>query len=914
MRRPPDPVLYLWAKSNEAIRNSSGKKVGENPNTWVPLLAHLLDVAACVTVVLERDEDLMSTFAEDFGLEPEAVVPWVAALGGLHDIGKAFPMFQLKWKFREIELGRDLIQKGGFTWSPSDTDGKEVYHAVVSQVVLEKLLHEIGFARETACKVSDAIGAHHGFSADSNACQKARYRLGNEGWTNARKTLFELVLEATGASALDVPSTEELSAEAFMRFAGLVSFCDWIGSNRRWFDAGRAVEDVGAFYRDSCSRAEGALEDIGWPKREVLLPTFTELFGFEPRDLQTVTANLLQTQTEPTLLLIEAPMGEGKTEAAFYGHLLLQHNVGHRGFYIALPTQATGNAMFKRVKDKFLSKLGYTQAPDLQLLHGAAILDKNLEGMRLQIGGTPDDTDTVVAREWFSQKKQGLLSPHAVGTVDQALMSVLNVSHQFVRLYGLSNRTIILDEIHAYEVYTSTLIERLIKWLKAMDSSVILLSATLPKSVRSRLTEAYGGAAPTDDKPYPRITKVDSTKAVVESLQVQKRTYQLAEAPHKIAELARFLIEQSEGGGAVGCIVNTVQRAQDLYKEIAALGVGVPVRLIHARVPAYKRRTLERWASRFLGKYHKEQRNVIVIGTQLLEQSLDIDFDMLISDLAPIDLLLQRAGRLHRHKYVESKDFGRLERPRPVKHQVARLYVAGLQPHAEKPEISEFYWDYVYAPAVLYRTWAVIKDRNGKSLRLPDDFQDTAERPSLLEQVYSAEPLSQACPEAFLNVLSDAEKKLAEKLKVERDKASRVAVPTPQKFFDQLPSDDKREDTDDPGMNVNLRAVTRLGDPSVLVVFLHQRDGALFLSDDTPIDLKKKPTFSEAKKLLQNAVLIGNQTVFWHLLDKPIHAWQKSSLLRYARAIKLEDGVYTVSSKFKMRLDEVLGVVYDRSK
>ncbi|MDQ3398515.1 MAG: CRISPR-associated helicase Cas3', partial [Deinococcota bacterium] len=679
--KPSKASSRLWAKSDR----------GRTDGRWLPLIAHLLDVAACTEAILEWEgKHLKALYATDLGLSAEAVTPWVAALGGLHDLGKAFPGFQLQWTSNGKELGRERLEPGGFTWAVSETEGTPPAHGVVSQYLLKSLLPELGFSKEAARNIADALGAHHGFRASGVDLNEVSRKLGTGLWVTARQWLLEQVLRVTRAADYPAPGVSELSGEAFMRLAGLVSFADWIGSNSKFFPFERSIDDLEVYYDDAVKRANQALEQLGWPKAEPRTLAFNEVFGFPPRSLQTKTIDLLRENHEATLLLIEAPMGEGKTEAALYGHLLLQNGVGHRGFYLALPTQATGNAMFSRTV-RFLEKLGFTEPPDLQLVHGAAILDEKYADMKLNVGEPWKPEQQVVAREWFTHKKRALLSPHGVGTIDQALLSVLNVSHQFVRLWGLGNRTVILDEVHAYELYTSTLIERLVSWLRSLGSSVILLSATLPKATRQRLLEAYGGSLPEDDKPYPRITCVSSAGTLVKGLSAKPLAYELHEAPVDIEPLAVFLRELSEGGGAVGCIVNTVDRAQKLYQAVKGLAGTAEVKLFHARFPVKQRKGIEDWVVDHLGKKTQEPRNIILIATQVAEQSLDIDFDVLVSDLAPVDLLLQRAGRLYRHDDPEA-----FQRQRPPKHDKAHLYVAGLVQNASIPDITTYYWHKVY--------------------------------------------------------------------------------------------------------------------------------------------------------------------------------------------------------------------------
>lgn len=707
-----------------------------------------------------------------------------------------------------------------------------------------------------------------------------------------------------------------------MRFAGLVSVADWIGSNATVFQArgvvrGELLHDLlnpQLYFQMALVQARHGLDAIGWRGQQPQPRTFEQVFPFKPRGLQEVTIQALEGVNRPTLLLIEAPMGEGKTEAALYAHHLLQRQVGHRGLYFALPTQATSNEMFKRVH-KFLEKIGFDEPPDLQLVHGATLLSKTFRELQLNVGDEEEKSGQgIVASEWFTPKKQALLSPHGVGTVDQALLGVLNVGHHFVRLYGLANRTIVFDEVHAYELYTSKLIQRLMQWLHSLGSSVILLSATLPRSVRQSLLTTYGAEPEQQDTPYPRLLRVVSTEVKSYELKTRALRYDLGEAPLEPEALAHFLIAQAEGGGAVGCVLNTVARAQTVFCAVKDLAIQLSappeLLLLHARFPAWQRQEITERLMERVGVKDRKPRHIIVIATQVIEQSIDADFDVLVSDLAPFDLLLQRAGRLYRHD-----DPLTFQRPRPERHDRARLYVAGLLREAPLPDLTTHYWHYVYAPAVLLRTWAVLRQR--QELKLPDDLNDHPGQPSLLEQVYSVEPLPGDFSAAFQTRLAEAEQKLRDERKAEQAYARDQLLPAPDAFFDQPPEDREYTDDDDPGTQQRLRAVTRLGEPSVTVLPLFRRDDALYLKPrgGRAIDLSRKPSLDLVRTLLQHTVSLSNRAIYNRLAYQsgPL-AWQKSPLLRHIRIVELGEHGDALDSSLRLRLDTDLGVVYVRDR
>lgn len=483
-------LAHLWAKTSR-----------DNDGRWHPLILHMLDVAASAEAILTREpESTRTRMAAVLGLEWEQARPWLLFLIACHDLGKACPGFQCKWKnLSSFDAGR----------SPNI----DINHAFVSQIALSAWLQEQGWPEELAELVADAVGCHHGERAAPVLLDRLsgdKRAIGKADWSDGRRELIEALLEVLEPSVM--PTKEKLFGPDFMLLSGLTSFSDWIGSNEEWFKFGNpsGCADLTVWFQSRRACAEQALNAIGWEFRTPLVKeskSFAEVFGsgFVPRPLQQAVADALTELKGPAILLLEAPMGEGKTEAAFFAHLELQRRFGHRGLYIALPTKATGNAMFKRTL-KFLCDQGMDRRLDLQLVHGGALLNDTFEG--LKVSGVYDSQrgGEVRAGEWFTNKKRALLSEYGVGTVDQALLPILPVRHNFVRLWGLANRVVVFDEIHAYDAYTGTLLIHLLRWLLALGSSVVLLSATLPPSIRRKLATVVDSKLPEQEAEYPRLS------------------------------------------------------------------------------------------------------------------------------------------------------------------------------------------------------------------------------------------------------------------------------------------------------------------------------------------------------------------------------------------------------------------------
>ncbi len=913
-------ALSLWAKS---------PKTSADPPDGHAVIAHLLDVAACVWEILEREPaSTLALVAQDLNLEVAQARAWVCALAGLHDLGKASPAFQQKWPVGRERVKTHLSWLGNQRLPTDDTP-----HNHITQVTLPDFLVGCGWDFDVAEKVSDAIGAHHGFRATGGELQQAletRER-GKKDWDEARLELFKAVLEACGVG--QAPSIMSLSGAAFQRIAGLTSFADWVGSSFAFasFDG-----DARAYFERAKVQARAKLDAIGWVPREPLMTQETPIntvFSyldqhFKARPLQDALERLLEVD-QPALFIIEAPMGEGKTEAALYAHLELQRRVLHRGLYIALPTQATGNAMFERTK-AFLASRGRQTPPDLQLLHGATELSEAFQSIKIEPNTTDerDQHDQVVARVWFSNRKRALLSEYGVGTVDQALLSILNVKHQFVRLWGLGNRVVVLDEVHAYDAYTGGLIAVLVRWLHALGSSVILMSATLPDRTRRELLEAFGAKNVPTEK-YPRITRVVDGQAMAQTFKTRdQRPIRLERLPNDIPSLAAKLLELTRRGGCAACIVNTVQRAQDLYRALEVEFEAVDVHLFHARYPMEDRLKRENEVLRLFGKADvsinpNRPSRAILIGTQVIEQSLDLDFDVMISDLAPVDLLLQRSGRLHRHTVNDAQRHG---------HDTPRLLVSGLEFEGDAPDLGDG-WDKVYAPWILLKTWQVLENtvqhavfqgqentvQDGvpeklvRVLNFPDDIDALVQRvyddvtpadlpPGLLEQFEKAQAQSQK---------DDLEMRTA---------AKHAVIGNDPMGADWENAKDKSVDEDDPRIPGLGRALTRLGEDSIAVVPMFLRDGKLYLleTDTQPVTLGAKVELKDAREIYKRSLGLSRKAVVHgiethlklHGLKRP---WQKTPLLQNLYPLVLENG-FAVFGKTVVRLDAELGIVYDKTE
>lgn len=519
-----------------------------------------------------------------------------------------------------------------------------------------------------------------------------------------------------------------------MLLAGLIVISDWIASNTDLMPVKQNILDEAEYAHLSMVQAKNAIDMIGfddhiaWKTRA----RFEDIWiGFTPRSVQKVCENIVAEGFIPKLAIIEAPMGDGKTEAAIYLATQYMANLSLNGLYIALPTAATSNQMHGRVA-KFLNNHHYTEK--VKLIHGMAWLidDKTTDSFMVE----PDNPGESAAIDWFRPMKRGLLAPYAVGTIDQALMSTLNVRFGFLRLFGLSGKVLIIDEVHAYDAYMSSILTMLLRWCSSLDIPVILLSATLPYSKRMSLVSAYSGSnnmstVDTNKKnTYPLITLANNQGNSREiPIEGQSNQIQISLCLQRgklgdSAATASLVASISENGGCICIIANTVTSAQNIYRELKALkSENTMIRLFHARFRAERRQAIENDVLSLFDKRSLLPENdpgktirplkAILVATQVVEQSLDLDFDEMITELAPIDLILQRAGRLHRHQ--------RGERPTG---KACRLHVM----LNALGDLDFGPTELVYDRYILIRTlYAISRD----IIRLPDEMR------GLIEMVYS---------------------------------------------------------------------------------------------------------------------------------------------------------------------------------
>lgn len=833
---------------------------------------HLLDVAGVAVCMWENvlSGSQKRWLCQLLTLSETEAKHFVALLIGLHDIGKASSDFQAKVP----SLFQRLLAIG---FEDNRTPSKDIPHGVYSRNTLRHFLQErCGVEDDAARAIASGIGGHHG----QWIAHDKRPRDPIQGkWRALQQEIIEQLLSVLPITT--PPTIPEEQVNLLVVFlSGLTSVCDWIGSSEDYFPYRSLLRDAPSYWGEAREQAQYALSDLGWygwraPHDQ---SDFESMFGFLPNALQQTAIDYVTAHQHalPELIMIESATGGGKTEAALYLADFYLNALDLAGLYVAMPTQATSNQMFGRVASYLTARYPH-QSINLQLIHAQAThhpLYKTLQAQddRERQG----NEDGLVAEAWFQHRKRTLLSSMAVGTIDQAMLGVLQTHHHFVRQFALSHKVVVFDEIHAYDTYMSSIINRLCQWLRAMHSPTIMLSATLPQQVKRDLLESFGSSAdelPT--VPYPRITCVRA--GVVEVLplpRTETRHIQIQYVGHSLDEWGWAVEQVYQAGGNVAIVCNTVNesiavaRAFYQHPDIAPEDVW----LFHARFPPIWRKEIEQTIVDRFGKNGQRPTRSIVIATQIIEQSLDLDFDLLVSSVAPIDLLIQRLGRVHRHA-----------RHRPSHCAVPTIWIR--QPMLEEGDVPAFGADeWVYERFILLRTWAVIRHKN--EMRLPNEID------TLIESVYSGEVLPDLSPE-YTHALARAQADYQRNKDKDHYQGGIHQLDAP--YHEGLVGGSDANSSDDLE-EIRFSVATRNILEGIDLICLHELKGGVSLDNqhDLRLDLNDYPTSEVQQALQQNRVAVRSQQVC-RILKQELQlpeSWKRHRALRHAYPVVFKKGEY----------------------
>lgn len=766
----------------------------------------------------------------------EQFLDWIGYLISLHDIGKVEGQFQYRWPPM-----KEQMDKSGLKLTFPDTTS--IRHEKTTCCCLkDRIWKDIG-DRSSVKFYAAILEVHH--QGKSGTEGERQNRFWNQLQDEMELQMRRRFLHSDQVFLPAVAKKDRGSVGALL--LGIVILSDWIAScdyfsqAESWFHQPDAQKNAEHLTEHFLNVSGLTVQDVSFGM------DFHSVWPNIPRKgmrgLQNEIEKLFQeSQERISLVLLEAPMGEGKTEAGVYAALQMAQQWGKCGFYVGLPTAATSNQMVGRMR----ALLEMHQFSDpVRLLHSMAWLTDDQEDQPWPKFETEEER---YASGWLLPVRRGLLGSYAVGTVDQAMMSVLLVKYGVLRLLGLAEKTLVIDELHSYDVYMSEILHRLLEWCKDLEIPVVLLSATLPPEKKMQMLSAYTA----DQIPscYPSVTAITETGNVVvrpvgRTEKRQAVSVTLCPILHQVKKIAAQAMELGKDGGCICILLNTVQQAQEVFQAIKENRFDGELLLFHARFPAQQRDEIEQRCIRLFGKEKSARpKKAILVATQVVEQSLDVDFDVMMTAIAPMDLLLQRLGREFRHE----------DTPRPSHFSAPHLYV--LIPS----ESGEFASDgFVYPPCLLLQSIHILEQHH--TIRIPEDL------PALVTQGYDPGAAPPEELDRWLEHLMEDQVKAAT--------STGYMISEPAKGYTPIKQAEKIQ-FDDLESKSYLSAKTRLGEPTVRISLLLperfayfrkrcQRSGGKFLLSDVSKEDARgiiKASVSVRTKLLRpgaGEVLLGRR-------------------------------------------------------
>lgn len=854
------------------------------PELWNPLWRHLRDTQLIAGRLWDEwlPAPVRETLAAQAGGEPAARV-LLTFLAGAHDSGKATPVFCM-----QVGPLRDRIAGVGLQ-APRDSssiDRRLLPHGLAGQVLMtDWLVRTHAWPQETALGLSSVVGGHHGIPPSSPEVENAMALLhsadrrrqhadliGGSEWRTVQDELLADMAVRTGADGfLSIPAWHSLPQTALSLLMSVVVVADWLASNSDLFPLTPYRDDAQLPQPDDSPEADAHRLDEAWRRVRLPAPWAPEVsredtrtllhtrFGIPEdapaRPVQGAAVDIARTMDPHGMLIVEAPMGEGKTEAAMLAAEILAGRSGAAGVMVALPTQATSDAMFARLirwveklphgDPSGLDPVGESLVPDrtsnelpgseadhrraVFLAHGKAWLNPDFArvprgssptGDLDRDGGTPNGATGAYVDGWMVGRRKGILADFVVGTIDQVLFTALQARHVELRHLAFARKVVVLDEVHAADEYMLVYLERALEWLGALGTPVIALSATLPPRTRERLISAHRrGASAAVTAPAPRRSRAerralarsgtaaavtatadasprgvltdgaspksghttpstvltfvadDEVRQRVPALSSRSRTIHLEYGPDDDGELAELVAAQITAGGCVLIVRNTVARAQRTFRVLQEKLADTDLRLLHSRFLASDRKERESHLVDALGApgrsgARQRPHRLVVVATQVVEQSLDVDFDLLVTDLAPIDLLLQRIGRLHRHD--------RAPGDRPSALSAARTIVVGMSDKGDEPPVfPPDGVEAIYGRHLLLRTAAQVQRIvfGSGTVRVPEDIAP------LVKEAYGTEQLG---PDDWQGALNEALRAAEQRRQRTEGQARTFCLPAPR--------------------------------------------------------------------------------------------------------------------------------------
>lgn len=728
------------------------------------LIAHMLDTAAVAELIWDgylapHSRHQINVIAP--GGDGRRFFAWLC---GIHDCGKATPSFQ-----RVDATEAALLAGAGLAWDRGMVTGstsRAWRHDKAGGAVLRSVLKSAGWGRQQIAWVWPLVAGHHGTVAAQQPSDRSYTHGQAQGkspeWKTVQRQLVEVFTRALGYDTVLTVQPVAVPVRAVqLSLLGYVVMADWIASDERHFTGLDRLSEIsldGARRRGQAAwtvlRLEGGLRAL-----EGAGDVFTSRFGHGPRPSQSLVVDAVRRMGAPGLTIVEAPMGEGKTKTLLAATEVIAERFGFSGLFLGMPTQATADPMLSQV-GRWADAVSPGAGADVVLLHGKRAFNPVWKAMvdaehRASYGSVQEDgggdcceREHHAPADWFLGPKRGLLGHLVVGTIDQLLHAATRTRHVMLRHAGLAGKVVGLDEVHAADVYMSQYLKEALRWLGQAQIPVVLLSATLPPVQRRELTDAYLAGVRnepgfTAELPaaagYPAVTcawqesTADAPTITVNTCAPWRQDVPvgvrvLPETADPDQPVIDTLRTQLAEGGCALAIRNTVKRAQSTFRRLRA-EFGDDTVILHGQLTVRERAERSEGIIARLGPGDGQPRpaRMIVVATQVAEQSFDVDADLLVTDIAPVDLLLQRIGRMWRHEGTQ--------RPATITQPTVYVTAWGPQPDNGVPCFDSGA-EYIYGRWLLLRTAALVSGAaDGAGWEIPGDV------PRLVSDVYDGGPL-----------------------------------------------------------------------------------------------------------------------------------------------------------------------------
>lgn len=667
------------------------------------LINHMLEtgiVAECLTDTNGIYHPVLNRLSEITGCDSDTLLTKIVFICAIHDIGKIHPTFQGR-----DEETLEMLRQEDLNQVSFDTRFR---HEQYGENIFDKLSAEDVDIKNSDI-ISQIIRMHHQKEQKKNSdidIIKIDNKEKAKKWRHIQNEIYDYVKNIFRFDNLNLINKNISKSELFVvqnAILGIMITSDWIASNNYVFD-NQPYENIDVFLESRKVQALKFLSNEELIRQQIpVMQDFKSAFGFNGRPVQNDVEKIVH-KNDIKCMLIESDCGSGKTEAALYAAAVLGNRSGLSGIYMGLPTGVSAEAIQNRV-DKFLT------------LHG--MQNTKLYTSKSMLLREPDKKPV-----WTDMSRQRLLAASAVGTVDQVMTAARLVRFESVRMDGLASKVLIIDEIHAYDAYMLAVIKDLLKICEELGVPVIMLSATLPISTKSDLLGVLGDGNIELHNGYPMISYVTKDGKIHEHVSHQympdkKISCELLPILNDNDKIARYAVDAVKDGGCECVIMNTVADAICVYDKIKKNKKDdCKIILYHSRMTINARDEKSREILAMCGKDRtKRPERVIIVGTQVLEQSLDIDVDYMITAICPIDLLFQRIGRYHRHG-----DAGTIREYVVVANIVQVLIPSDLSSYGGT--------EYVYEKCYLDATIDAINEHNGHLL-IPSGM------PDMINYVYS---------------------------------------------------------------------------------------------------------------------------------------------------------------------------------